>query len=285
MEKNKMEGSSREERIRVIKKYECKYIYKVNSEGKMDDESVLDDELYRLYSGIIFEKSRRMYLEDLSERDYVLENCTPYRLYIGDEIIEDGSWGDFLCKIVNLLLEVFPEKKEGILDFRTSWTKAAIFTEVERTNFKPIKCGLFLNCNHTALHACWLLQDILDYFGINKSGVTLLIHRSPSVEPVEFRNYIERRFKRGFFNYIKNSGGGTEEKASRIIMLIEKYLNPMLAKMSKSYNNFFLFDNNTMLANYIKGVRQQINFSQIFNEKARGILNKCLDWLFNYYKL
>ena len=236
-----------------------------------------------VFENIVFEGKRRYYIEDLTERDYSLENTTPYQLEIQGHAIEEHSWVNLLCRTSDLLLEMFPEYLDRILEFRCPWTKMQMFALDNRTNYKRLKCGLYLNCNHTALHACWFLQDLLDYFKIDKSSVSLLIHRPSSAEPARIKEYIEKRFKRNFASYICSRINKPEEYAEKVIRVIEKYLNPMLAKISKSYTNFFLFDDNATLNNYVKKVREKISTSYKLEEKNKKVLNKYLDYIISYY--
>lgn len=237
-----------------------------------------------VFENVVFEGERRYYIEDLTERDYSLENTTPYQLEIFDHAIEEHSWGHLLCKTAELLLDLFPEYNEKIISFRCPWSKAQMFSLEARTNFKLLKSGVYVNCNHTALHACWFLQDLLDFFCVDKSAVSFLIHRPSSAEPKKVKDYVEKRFKRNFAEFIKSEFGKTDEYAEKVIRLIEKYLNPMLVKISKSYTNLFLFDDTATLSNYIKKIREQINSSLYFNDKAKNALNKYLDLLVKYYK-
>ncbi len=237
-----------------------------------------------VFENVVFEKTRRYYIEDLTVRDYTLEHTTPYQLDILGHAIEEHSWGLLLCRTTDLLLTLFTDYKDKILLFQCHWTKAKMFALEQKTNFKLLNAGVYINCNHTALHSCWFLQDLLDFFGIEKSTVSFLIHRPSSAEPKKVRDYIEKRFKRNFAEFIKSEFGKTDEYAEKVIRRIEKYLNPMLAKISRSYTNLFLFDDNATLANYIKKIREQIISSLRFDDKAKTMLNKYLDWLVKYYK-
>lgn len=238
-----------------------------------------------VFENVVFSGKKRYYIEDLTERDYNLENTTPYQIEILDNPIEAHSWGAMLCQIANLLLKLFPDYLSNIMEFKCGWSKAAMFSKEAKTNYKSINHGLYMNCNHTALHACWVIQDLLDYFKIDKSTVKFLIHRPCSAEPAHVKAYIEKRFKRGFIEYLMTYHKRTEEQANKIITVIEKYLNPMLAKISKSYTNWFLFDDNATMVNYVKKIKEQITFSIKFDEKARKILNRSLDLLWKYYKV
>lgn len=66
--------------------------------------------------------------------------------------------------------------------------------------------------------------------------------------------------------------------------MIEKYLNPMLIKFSKSYTNFFLFDDNAILSNYVKRIREMMESDLRYDEKVKKVFNKYLDYLVKFYK-
>ncbi len=116
-----------------------------------------------IYDSLLLFGRKRYYIESLNERDYFLENATPYQIKIEDTVLEDGKWISMLSKIANCLFEKFPECIASATSFKCEWTKSAIFTTAPKINHKELECGLYLNCNHTALHSCWLIQDMLDY--------------------------------------------------------------------------------------------------------------------------
>lgn len=237
-----------------------------------------------VFENVVFSGKRRYYIENLSERDYSLENTTPYQIEILGNVIEEGSWGILLCRVANLLLKLFPEHLKNITDFRCPWSKAAMFSTEARTNFKPIDNNLYLNCNHTALHSCWFIQDLLDYFNVDKSSVHFLIHRPCSAEPKSVKEYIEKRFKNGFVDFLCLKYGKTTEYAQKVIRNIDKYLNPMLVKISKSYTNLFLFDDTAIMQNYVKKIREIISQKITYDDKTKKILNRYLDYIVGYYK-
>lgn len=270
----------------------------IDNNESSDNQSALEDlvaqelliELFNakkaeVFENVVFEGKKRYYIEDLTERNYRLENTTPYQLEILGHAIEEHSWVNLLCRAAEVLLDIFPDYREKVLDFRCSWSKAEMFSLEKRTSFKPIEQGLYINCNHTALHACWFLQDLLDFFGVDKSTVSFLIHRPSSAEPKKVRDYVEQRFKRNFAEYIKSNYNKPDEYADKVIRIIDKYLNSLLVKISKSYTNFFLFDDNAILSNYVKKVREIINSDLRYDDKTKKVLNKYLDYLVSFYKV
>ena len=58
----------------------------------------------------------------------------------------------------------------------------------------------------------------------------------------------------------------------------------MLRKVSKSYTNLFLFDDNATLSNYVKKIREMITVDVKLDEKDKRVLNKYLDYLVEFYK-
>ena len=236
-----------------------------------------------VFENVVFEGKKRYYIEDLSKRDYSLENTTPYQLDINGAIIEEHAWGNLLCKAVKCLIECYPKQKEALLSFRCNWTKSPMFTEEEKTNHKLLDDNLYLNCNHTALHSCWLLQDLLDFFDVNKSSVVLLIHRPPSAEPKATKEYIEKRFKKGFVDWLNLICKKNDEEIEWRTQKITTVLNPILGTVSKGYNNFYLFDEYAYAYNYAKKVKDKIKNS-IWNNETKLKLNESLDLLLKYYK-
>lgn len=236
-----------------------------------------------IFENVVFNGDRRYYIQDLTERSYSLENCTPYQIEICGVIIEEHAWGILLCKTTQMLLEKFPEKEVDIFSFRTDWSKQEIFTMQPKTNSKLVKPNLYINCNHTALHSCWLLQQLLDFFNINKADVKLLIHKPCGSEPVKVKEYIIKRFKSGFADFLISKYKKSPEKANNVIEVIEKRLNPMLCKISKTYTNFFLFDDKYILSNYVKTLSEKIKSNLLIKENVRNGLCRYLDYIKAYY--
>lgn len=232
---------------------------------------------------VVFEGKKRYYIEDLTERDYVLENTTPYQINILDNSIEAHAWGTMIVETTRLLLRMFPEKKKNLPNFKCEWSRAIIFSIEAKQNFKQVHEDLYVNINHTALHSCWLIQDLLDHFEINKQEVYLLIHRPCSAEPKKVKEYIENRFKSGFIEFVKIKYQRTQEYGEKVVYLTGKYLNPILKTVSKSYDNLFLFDDNPTLYNYVKKVRERLALTKL-EDKHKKVLNKYLDYLVAYYK-
>ena len=213
---------------------------------------------YDIYEGLLLKGSKRYYVENLMVRDFALENTVPHTFDVLGQTIQESSWGNLLVKTVDLLLANVGKTEEELLGFRVRWSKKAMFSVVNRTNHKPLRCGMFLCCNNTALHSCWLLQDLLDFFGVDKSTVRLVIHRSPAAEPKAVIEYMRGEFEKGFRIYLRDFHQKAEEAIDEIIGTVDKVLNAFLAETSPSYNDFFLFDEYAYAWNYYKKVKDDL---------------------------
>ena len=243
----------------------------------------LSQQKAEVFENVVFEGNKRYYIEDLTKRDYILENTTPYQIRIEGVCIEEKSWGSLICKILELLLSKKTDKLSDIYNFRCQWSKATMITKEQKTNHKKIKQGLYVNCNHTAFHACWFIQDLLDYFYIDKPSVYFLIHSPSGAEPKEVKEYIEKRTKNKFQNYLESKYNKNREYSIKVINNIDKYLNKILKSLSKSYVNFFLFDDKNILYNYIQKVKSIIDNSK-YESKSKIILNKYLNYILSFYR-
>lgn len=156
------------------------------------------------------------------------------------------------------------------------------FFHVKRELFAGISNGLFVNVNHTAVHSVWLIQDLLDLYKINKKDCSLVIKRPPFCEPKEITDYVEEQMKSGFVLFLKDEKKIAQERALKIANNI-KVLNKYLAKMSKAYNNFYLFDNLQYLSNYKAKFFKDISKYASFNDKQIKLCHEYLDYLTEYY--
>ena len=187
-----------------------------------------------------------------------------------------------LVEIATLLLKNVTKSTEDLISFRTEWSKNQIFAVEKKTNHKPLNDNLYLNCNHTAQHSCWLIQDLLKFFEVDLASVTLIIHRSPKAEPKEVKTLIKSEYQNHFKKHLCNEKGISEEQADIIIKLIDEDLNKILSKITPSYNDFFLFDDNAYFYNYCKKVKDYIE--PRMSLKERQPLIDSLDLLLGFYK-
>ena len=239
-----------------------------------------------VFENLLYKGNKRYYVEDLTSRDFTLENTAPYILTIFDKRIEKHAWGVFLVEVIDYLVERTSKTIEDMENFKGgNWTNKKIFSLDEKTNHKALKNGMFLNCNNTALHSCWLLQDLLKFFEIDTNDVSFIIHRSHSAEPKEVKEYVRRETKGKFNDYLLNVCGKTNEEILQITNNIDNVLNKILSQglyKTPSYVDFFLFDDLAGFYNYSKKTKQYLEKN--LNLKDRSYYVKALDILTEFYK-
>lgn len=238
-------------------------------------------ELYDKYN-IVLKDKQRYYVESLKERDYCLECSTPYYFSHNTKVIKEKSWVNLIIKIVNYLQTNYSIDENTLLNYRTDWSKSCIFSLEKRTNFAEITNGLFVNVNHTAVHSVWLIQDLLDLYRINKMDCSLVIKRPPFCEPKEITEYVEKEMKSGFEMFLVEQKKIPKERAAKIANNIS-VLNKYLSKMSKAYNNFYLFDNVQYLSNYKSKFFRELPKYATFSEKQIKFCHEYLDYLTEYF--
>lgn len=241
------------------------------------------DELFKEYKVLVF-RTERIYIESLTNRNFDLENTTPYSLLI-DNYFEarDRAWTKIIVKALQYLQLNYPRPLEELYSFHTEWSNARVFgPEKFIQNCEFVSDNLFVSVNFTSRHALWFIQDILKLYNIDLSSCYILIHRSPSSEPKPVREYIERVVKAAFRNFLINEKKKSEMSADNIIKSLET-MNKVLAKMSPGYNNLFLFDTALVLSNYKSKLLHEHSKYCVWSDKQITIVKKCLDFYTEFF--
>lgn len=228
---------------------------------------------------------KRYIFEDLSVRDFDLENSTPFKIIINGYEINETSWGEVIRNLAAYLIMINDIPSDILLSFRTDRSKKPIFSFEKGTNYKKVNDNLYVNCNNTALHGCWMVQDLLKLFKVDLNNVKLLVHRPSSIEPKEVLEYFLRRTYAEFDTFLIEMYGKTSEQCEKIRINICKYLNPILKGMSNSYDNLFLFDDSPTLYNYVAKIREKIQKTDGISEKNKIVLIRLCKYLVEFYKL
>lgn len=224
---------------------------------------------------ILLRGNERFYTEDLNERDYVLEGATPVYIMIDDKYLSERSWIGLIPKLAIYLQSKSPKTSEELISYRTGWTKTPMFTTEKRINFQPIFDNLYINTNHTAVHSVWLIQDLLDFYCVDKTNITFLIKRPPSIEPQEVRDYVKTEIKMHFSDYLR-SKKMDQISIEKVINGIE-IMNKYLAMISKSYYDFFLLDNTYTISNYKSKFLKDCSKYVQWSEKQMTAVKRYLD--------
>ena len=227
--------------------------------------------------------TQRYYKQSLMEKEFSLENTTPFVLDAGGKSFMTSSWKQLLLDVCREFLKDNPEKRTDLICYTPSWTDMNQFSIVPAKNWEPVGDRLYLICNHTAIHAFWLLREVLKIFEVDLKSCNFLIHRSPGSEPKECREFFEAKTKSSFKYYYTQLLKKPEEKADQVIRNIEK-LNKLLSEYSRSYDNFFLFDSNNVYASYKAKFLDFLRFKKNIDEKNISIADKYLTVLGTFYK-
>ena len=239
------------------------------------------NELSKKY-GIVLLLNKRFYREDLTKRDFTLENTRPeYFRIVGDEFSE-SSWGKLLKEVADYLIKEYEPSKEDLLEMKLEWTKQKVFIESQKiSSCQLLENGLYINTNHTALHSCWVLQDLLNYFSVNLKEVELLIHRQPIAEEKEVKDFFINTNKENFKYYLIN----IENKSSDYYTIVEngiKYINIFIGKYLPSYENMYLIDDSLTYSSIKSRVLQKMREVNFTSEKNIVTFNKIMT-LYNKY--
>ena len=250
--------------------------------------------LFQKY-GFLTNGLNRQYVSHANERKYDFENTTPNQLQIlvppqweepGTHAVnpalhtfEASSWVRLAEDLINYLQSKAPKSMEELLGFRVDWSKADIFTPNKAIdNMVPVG-DLYMSVNFTATHSAWFIGDLLNFYGINVGY--LFVHRSPIAEPKEIVEMVRAERKAGFKQHLMNKYGKSEEKADKIISAFNAF-NKVLARMTSSYYDYFLFDNTTALSNCKSRMIIDIAKYTVWSDAQIATAKKYLDYYSNY---
>ena len=77
----------------------------------------------------------------------------------------------------------------------------------------------------------------------------------------------------------------SEDSIDKIISNIEKYMNPIQAKLSKSYDSLMLFEDSLSFTNYAIKFMEYIDSDSRMNEKAKMTMRRYIGYLREFYKI
>ena len=244
---------------------------------------MLSDSEIELKYKIIFIDKQRYYFEDLTERDHSLECTTPLSLETGNRSFVETSWKQLLINVCTSYLLDFPEKREELIKYRMFWNGKYPFSDKAGNYYHKVGQDIYLYCNQTALHACWLLRELLEMFGVDLSKCKFIIHRTPFAEPPECRKHYERKTRESFKYYYTQLLKHPIEKAEQVLRNID-YLNKVMPYVSKSYFNLYLIDNNVTYASYKCKLLDALRDKYFLSEKKIALADKYLTILGDFYK-
>ena len=241
-----------------------------------------ESELEQKYK-IVYVNKQRYYYQDLAERDHSLECTTPFSLDTGSKCFLETSWKQLLIEVISSYLKDDPSKKDALIKYRMFWNGKYPFSDKPGKYYNDVGEGVYLYCNQTALHACWILREILEIFGVELKKCQFIVHRTPFAEPFECRKFYAEKTRNTFKYYYTQLLKHSEDRAEQVLRNIDK-LNKILPQFSKSYFNFYLIDNNTVYASYKLKFLDYLRYDLKADDKNVRLADKYLTILGDFYK-
>ena len=233
-------------------------------------------------NNIVYVNHRRFYSLDLTQEYNNLENSIPKLFKYKDIKISSNSWGDMAVQIVEELNKINPKTTEELLSVQYPFSdKYEVFSKEKKTNYSAC-LGVYLCTNHGANRALSAIKTLITFYGVDLKDVYFLLNRHPGAESKECRDYfraITIDHMKTYFVEVKNYN---LNKTNAIIENL-KELNKTLAKLSKSYDDFFLFDTDQAYYQYAEIVRDYIEKHRQSQEQY-NITKKTLEFGLGYYK-
>lgn len=230
--------------------------------------------------------SKRFYNIDLTERRYDFEHTSPYLFRMSKHEIKNNSWSGMLYEIACLLNEIDPKSRNELLMIKCDWGTQAVFSEQNKSNFKKFKHELYINLNHTAIHAMWTIQLLLKEWSIPLENCEMYIHRMPKSEEPEIIEYYTRKTISGLKQHMEFTTALSKEiieKYIQFLRVINDKLCPKVFKKS-AYNNILVVDEFYLFENMRKKLEDYINIVFSEKESRRKNTQQALEYLRQYYK-
>jgi hypothetical protein len=234
--------------------------------------------------GISYVNNVHCYLLNLSAREFNLDKTSPLLFKIDGKKIEEVSWSRMLERICNYLINKNNKTIEDLLNMSLDWTKQIIFLrhKTTGTHFGPLDNGLYINTNHTSTHLCWIIQDIIKFFGDNINDCYLWIKKPPGIEDIEVVEYYYEKSKSKYFWFVKQRLGFDEDKVSAIMLAMDK-IDLLFKKHYPTQKSLFLFESKSEYAAVKSKFKNKLGL-EIKSEAHLKSINYILDTFTQYYQ-
>ena len=239
-----------------------------------------ENELFQKYN-IVHIDGCRYYLVDLKEKLYNLESTVPYCININGVLIYDGSWKNLIPKVVEEIDSKNPKTIDQLLSITCDWSKQCVFGKTKMSNFTEYR-GIYINTNHTAIHAMWIIQLLLREYEIDLDSCEFILKRQPAAEPREVRDFCKANTIEGFKKYLKTIGK-KDKTIDIIVKNIDTINSKALSKLSNGYNDFFLIESPTTFFNYMKKAVEYLP-KLGYPSSTNDALARQINYLYDYIK-
>lgn len=194
--------------------------------------------------GVIFKDFKRLYRIDIFARGYDYGGSTPEYFRFEQFECSDHSWLYLIESFGKYMVMTSRFSKPMLLGFHTKWSKQNMFVDKPAVNHREIGEGLYINCNHTAVHAIWFLADLIQEF-FQSNEAELILRRPPNKEPDDLKPIFISAYKKGFRDYLINVEHKEAERADKIIQNIEGRMNSLAYEAAPAFGNWFLISDMT----------------------------------------
>lgn len=229
---------------------------------------------------IVYFNKKRYYKEDLTERKLDYENSIPYLFSYKDIEIYENSWKNMIYEVAFKLNQKNPKTNEELLSLKNDWGKQNVFSTEKLKHYKEF-FDVYMNLNHTAIHAMWTLQLLLSFYNVDLSECSFYIKRNGSSEPKEVKDYISRKNKNDFLSFLINEEKIPNDKAQKVLNNLEK-VNKYMPSISNAHNDLFLFDDGNLLYGYNIKLIEYLKKEMIIENNNIKALEMCLNKLYKF---
>lgn len=227
---------------------------------------------------------KRYYRIDLRKREYNFEFTSPYILQIGEVKLKETSWSSMVYRLAMFLYESNPKSQQKLISIINDWGRQSVFSDKYKTNYKEFIEGIYINCNHTAVHSVWTIQLLLKEWNVNLEECKMYIHRMPRSEEKEVISYYEQKTIYDFKQYLCLAGKSCKyiEFMVKIIKKINEGICPKLFNRS-GYNNILVIDEFYIFDSMMKELIEHIKFATNKQQAIKNF-NEALKKLREYYR-
>ena len=237
---------------------------------------------------IVYIENERYYSFDFSENRIDLEHTTPRFLKIDGKIMEEHSWGRLIVMFCDYLIAKMNIVNDTLINFVGTWSDKPIFVPIKRsrTDFE-LKCGLFVNTNHTSIHSFRLIRELLIWQNYNIRECSVVMKKSGISECKEVQEYFISQNLNYFSEFLH------EEYLVEKYPLIEKHVSylrnldiKLTDKIMHSAYSLFLIDNLFTMSRYkydfLEYVKCKVRLTQTQYNHLENLLNLYYKYLKNY---
>ena len=237
-------------------------------------------------NNILYIGKRRCYKVDLYNKEYNFEHTTPVYISIDGQKIEENSWNVLIYQLAVHLNKLNPKSKDQLLLIKQDWGEQKVFSENLLSNYREFDYGLFINVNHTSIHAVWTIQLLLREWNVDLNKCELIIHRMPRSETKEVVEYYTTHTISGLQKYLKFVTSYKDNKINKIIeglVYINDHIGEKVFKNS-GYNNLLIIDDYPIFYNMKNDVLKYIAVKYYNKETFIKNSEYIMSWLDKYYK-